>query len=420
MKRDRHSKAAVVFPFQCLSCSTRTVYDLGMILHVDMDAFYASVEQRDRPELCGKPVIVGGSPESRGVVSAASYEARKFGVHSAMPTSVARRLCPDAIFLPVRMQHYAAISRQIRSILESFTPLVEPLSLDEAFLDSTGTERLFGSPASVAGAIKRRVRAETNLIASVGVAPNKFVAKLASDLGKPDGLVVVDPAKLSEFLAPLPVGRIWGVGAKAERRLHAIGFRTIGQIAAAGQQIMIDHFRESGRHIAQLARGIDDRAVVPDYEAKSVSSETTFPRDIADRETLRGWLLELTDQVAARLRSAGIRAHTIEIKVRSSDFQTHTRATTLGDATDLTDEVWRAASELFDRRIPNSILPARLIGVAASGLERNAPMQRLLFDQAARVKQSAADHASDKIRQRFGDDAIRRAGTVAKTQEKPG
>jgi len=202
------------------------------------------------------------------------------------------------------------------------------------------------------------------------------------------------------------------VGAKAEHRLHELGFRTIGQLAAAPQQILIDHFGESGRSFHLLARGIDDRFVVPDWASKSISSETTFPRDIADREVLRSWLLELTDQVAARLRSSGIRAHTIEIKLRSSDFRTHTRSTTLGDPTDVTDEVWRAAAELFDRRIPNSILPARLLGVAATKLERAAPLQRLLFDEASRLKQHAADHTSDKIRERFGDDAIRRAGAL--------
>lgn len=257
-----------------------------MILHVDMDAFYASVEQRDRPELRGKPVIVGGSAESRGVVSAASYEARQFGVHSAMPTAVARPLCPHGILLPVRMEQYCAISRQIRGILESFTPLVEPLSLDEAFLDVHGTERLFGAAVEVARAIKQRVRTETDLVASVGVAPNKFLAKLASDAGKPDGLVLVDPGKIEAFLAPLPVGRIWGVGAKAEQRLHTLGFRTIGQLAAAPEQVLIDHFGESGRYFGELARGIDNRAVVPDWASKSISSETTFPRDIRD-STLR-------------------------------------------------------------------------------------------------------------------------------------
>jgi DNA polymerase-4 len=384
----------------------------GMILHVDMDAFYASVEQRDRPELRGKPVIVGGSAEGRGVVSAASYEARKFGVHSAMATVVAMRLCPHAILLPVRMEHYAAISRQIRTILESFTPVVEPLSLDEAFLDVSGTEGLFGPPRDVAVAIKHRVRSETQLVASVGVAPNKFLAKLASDVGKPDGLVVVDAARIREFLEPLPVGRIWGVGVRAEKQLRDLGIRTIAQLAAAPQKMLIDHFGELGRRFSELAHGVDNRRVIADWESKSISSETTFAFDIADREQLRRCLLELSDQVATRLRHAELRAHTIEIKVRSANFQTHTRSTTLNDPTDVTDELWRAASELFDRRIPDTILPARLLGVGASKLERSSPTQRRLFDDGSRLKQQAADHASDLIRERFGSGAIRRGGLL--------
>jgi DNA polymerase-4 len=290
--------------------------------------------------------------------------------------------------------------------------LVEPISLDEAFLDTSGTERLFGTPRSIAVAIKQRIRQETNLIASVGVAPNKFLAKLASDLGKPNGLVSVDSEKVAEFLAPLPIGRIWGVGAKAEQRLHALGFRTIGQIAAAPQEILMDHFGKLGQHIHELAHGLDSRTVVPDSESKSISSETTFPQDITDRAVLRSWLLELTDQVAVRLRSAGIRAYTIELKVRSTDFQTHTRSITLPNATDVTQEIWNAVANLFDRRVPNSILPARLIGVGATKLVRDAPLQQLLFEDGARHKQRAADGVSDTIRQRFGDGAIRRAGSL--------
>jgi len=224
------------------------------ILHVDMDAFYASVEQRDRPELHGRPVIVGGIA-GRGVVSAASYEARQFGVHSAMPIVTARRLCPQGVFLPVRMKHYAQISRQIREVFFSFTPLVEPLSLDEAFLDVCGSEAVLGPAAMIAQQIKDRIQAETDLTASVGVAPNKFLAKLASDHGKPDGFVVVAPDQVTEFLASLPVGRIWGVGKKAEQRLHTLGIRTIGQLAALPEKVLVDQFGASGRHVWQLAHG---------------------------------------------------------------------------------------------------------------------------------------------------------------------
>ena len=309
-----------------------------MILHVDMDAFYASVEQRDRPEIRGKPVIVGGSAESRGVVSAASYEARRFGVHSAMPTAVARRLCPHGIFLPVRMTHYATISWQIRGVLQSFTPLVEPISLDEAFLDVAGCERLFGPAPKMARTVKSMIAEQTGLVASVGVAPNKFLAKLASDHGKPNGLVVVEAGRVRQFLRPLPVGRIWGVGAKAEKRLNDLGIRTIGQLEVMPEQLLLDHFGESGRHLSQLARGIDDRLVVPDERAKSLSTETTFPCDISEREVLRSWLLELTEQVAFRLRSQGLRARIVELKLRSSDFRTHNRSVSLPEHTNLTHD----------------------------------------------------------------------------------
>jgi DNA polymerase-4 len=258
------------------------------------------------------------------------------------------------------------------------------------------------------------VLGETGLVASVGVAPNKFLAKLASDVGKPDGLVVVAPEQIIEFLNPLPVGRIWGVGAKAERRLHALGIRTIGQLAAVPPQIVIDHFGESGQHFVQLARGIDDRSVIPDWSAKSISSETTFARDISDRAVLRSWLLELADHVAARVRNAAVRTHTIEIKVRSSDFHTHVRSTTLAAPTDLTADIWQSAAELFDRRISAAILPARLLGVAASRLEHNEATQGLLFGDPSRAKQHAADQAYDQIRERFGGGAIRRAGVLGK------
>jgi DNA polymerase-4 len=377
-----------------------------------MDAFYASVEQRDRPELRGKPVIVGGSAESRGVVSAASYEARKFGVHSAMPTAVARRLCPDAAYLPVRMEHYAAISRLIRTILESFTPLVEPLSLDEAFLDVRGCEQLFGPAPEIGRSIKRRIREETELVASVGIAPNKFLAKLASDVKKPDGFVVVESEHVTEFLTPLPIDRLWGVGGRAAQRFHDLGVFTIGQLAKLPEQVLIDHFGDSGQHFWQLAHGMDDRPVVPDSAAKSISNETTFARDIGDRDILRSWLLELTGQVVVRLRAVESRARTVELKLRSSDFRTHTRSATVSDSTDLTDTIWRTVADLFDHKMPDTILPARLIGVGVSGLLRRTPIQRHLFEESSRAKQHAADQASDGIRERFGNEAIRRAGVL--------
>jgi DNA polymerase-4 len=381
------------------------------ILHVDMDAFYASVEQRDHPELRGRPVIVGGL-QGRGVVSAASYEARRFGVHSAMPIASARRLCPQGVFLPVRMQHYATIARHIREILLSYTPLVEPLSLDEAFLDIRGCEGLHGPAADIARQIKAHIRTETALIASVGAAPNKFLAKLASDHGKPDGLVVVPPAKVTEFLAPLPVGRLWGVGARAEKRLHLLGLRTVGQLAALPERLLVEHFGALGRHVWQLAHGQDDRAVVPDREAKSVSTETTFSRDIADREVLRVWLLELVDQLAGRLRQHGLRARTVELKVRSSDFRTRTRSLSLDEATDQTQLLWQTALALFERSLTADLLPARLLGVGCSNLTCDPLVQGQLFEDGQRQRRGALDRTVDAIRGRFGVEAIRRGSLI--------
>jgi DNA polymerase IV len=379
------------------------------ILHVDMDAFYASVEQRDRPELRGRPVIVGGSAEGRGVVCAASYEARRFGLHSAMPAVTARRLCPQGVFLPVRMSYYAQISRQLHQILLSFTPLVEPISLDEAFLDVHGCEGLFGPAPEIARKIKARIRAETELTASVGVAPNKFLAKLASDLRKPDGLVVIEPHQGHEVLGPLPVGRLWGVGKRGEKRLRALSLHTIGQIAALPEQILIDHFGEAGRQLWLLARGQDERAVVPDEEAKSVSTETTFARDIGSRHVLRSCLLELVEHLGPRLRRHGVRARTIDLKLRSSDFRTYTRAQTLPEPTDLTEVIWQTAANLLDTRVPNDWLPLRLLGVGATGLVRDLPVQGHLFEESWRAKQRALDSTVDAIRHQFGRSAIRRA-----------
>jgi DNA polymerase-4 len=382
------------------------------ILHVDMDAFYASVEERDNPELRGKPVIVGGSAGQRGVVSAASYEARRFGVHSAMPTATARRLCPHGVFLPVRMRHYATVARQIREILLSFTPLVEPLSLDEAFLDVRGCEGLFGPAPQIARRIKERVRDETGLVASVGVAPNKFLAKLASDLRKPDALVVVPADGVAAFLNPLPVGRIWGIGAKAEKRLHALGLHTVGQLAELPEEVLAGHFGETGRHVWRLANGLDGRLVVPDREAKSISTETTFAQDIGDAEVLRVWLLDLVEQLAARLRRHGLRGRTIELKLRSSDFRTRSRSLSLADATDVTDTIWQAARALLDRSLTRDVLPLRLLGVGASKLTRDAAVQGDLFDGEHTHRQSQLDRTVDAIRGQFGSTSIQRGSLV--------
>ena len=383
-----------------------------MILHVDMDAFYASVEARDRPELVGKPVIVGGSPERRGVVAAANYVARKFGVHSAMPSVTARRLCPRGIFLPSRIDHYAEVSQQIRGIFERFTPLVEPLSLDEAFLDVTGSEPLFGPAAEIGRKIKRVIRREVRLVASVGVAPNKFLAKIASDLEKPDGFVVVEPEKVPDFLNPLPIERIWGVGRQGSQVFHRLGIRTIGQLRQLPLEVLKQNFGASGEHFWRLARGIDDRRVVPEREAKSISHETTFERDIEDRDVLRAWLLDLTEQVGWRLRRHGLRGRTVQIKIRFADFSTITRSHTLPEVTNLTEELWQAVEELLRKGLLARHAPVRLLGVGVSGLDDSGVAQGLLFDQEERQRQGRLDSVKDRLKHRFGPDALRRGSTL--------
>jgi len=380
----------------------------SMILHVDMDAFYASVEQRDRPELAGKAVIVGGDPDRRGVVSAASYEARRFGVHSAMPSAMARRLCPHGVFLRPRIDHYAAVSRVIREVFGRYTPLVEPLSLDEAFLDVGGSEGLFGPAPEIGRRIKREIRDELQLVASVGVAPNKFLAKIASDLEKPDGFVVVEPDAVQAFLDPLPVSRLWGVGKVGGRSLERLGVRTIGQLRKLPVEVLASKFGSMGEHLWRLARGIDQRPVVPDHQAKSISHETTFAVDVADREVLRAWLLELVEQVARRLRRHALRARTVELKVRFPDFRTITRSQTLPEPTNVTAELWQAATAILDARLPRPCPPVRLLGFGTSGLDTSGQVQRQLFDEPARQRQGQLDAATDAIQTRFGIGAIRR------------
>jgi DNA polymerase IV len=383
------------------------------ILHVDMDAFYAAVEQRDRPELRGQPVIVGGVA-GRGVVCAASYEARKFGVHSAMPTGQARRLCPHGVFLPMRMRHYVAISHQIREVMSAFTPLVEPLSLDEAFLDVTGCEGLFGPPPEIGRKIKEQICRETGLTASVGVAPNKFLAKLASDFGKPDGFVVLEPPAVRAFLEPLPIGRLWGVGAKGEKRLHALGIQTVGQLAALPETVLIDHIGPSGGHLWRLAHGMDGRTVEPDRDAKSISTETTFAFDIGDRSVLRVWLLDLVDHLGTRLRQAGLRAKRLDLKLRSSDFRTRMLSEALPEPTDVTQVCWQTALGLFNRGLDSQWLPLRLLGVGASNLTRETAVQQDLFEHAERKRQGQLDQAIDAIRGQFGAASIQRGSLLEK------
>ncbi|HEX3869794.1 MAG TPA: DNA polymerase IV, partial [Pirellulales bacterium] len=383
-----------------------------MILHVDMDAFYASVEERDNPRLVGQPVVVGGTAEGRGVVAAANYVARKFGIHSAMPAVTARRLCPQAMFLPVRMDHYAGISHQIRDIFEQYTPLVEPLSLDEAFLDVTGSQDLFGSAPEIGREIKQRIRDEVQLVASVGVATNKFLAKIASDLQKPDALVVVDSDRVQEFLDPLPVGRIWGIGKVTSKLFDRLGIHTIGQLRELSIETLEELFGAVGEHYWRLARGVDERRVVPDREAKSISHETTFAIDVDDIEVLRAWLLELVEQVARRLRRHQLKGRTVDLKVRFADFRTISRTVTLSEPTNITQELWQAGVELLVTRLPPRHLPVRLLGMGVSGFASNAS-QGLLFEAEERQRQRQLDETADRIQQRFGAAALGRASGLA-------
>ena len=391
-----------------------------MILHVDMDAFYASVEERDQPTLVGKPVIVGGTPEGRGVVAAANYVARKFGVHSAMPAATAKRLCPHAVFLRSRMAYYAEVSEQIRTIFEHYTPLVEPLSLDEAFLDVTGSEPLFGSAVGIGHRIKQDIRDHLNLVASVGVAPNKFLAKIASDLEKPDGFVIVEPGQEQQFLDPLPVGRLWGVGRVTGRVFDKLGIHTIGRLRQVPIELLRHHFGNSAEHLWNLAHGIDERRVIPEREAKSISHETTFAQDIEDVEILRAWLLELSEQVGCRMRRHGLRGRTVNLKVRFGDFSTVTRAQTLPEATNVTQEIWQTVSQMLAERMPARRLKVRLLGVGMSGLTDRELAQLSLFPEAEHERDSRLDNVADRIKEKFGATSMQRGlGLLRGGEPKP-
>ena len=389
-----------------------------MILHVDMDAFYASVEERERPELAGQPVIVGGTPEGRGVVAAANYEARKYGVHSAMPAATAKRLCPQAVVLRPRLDFYASVAHEIRDIFHRYTPLVEPLSLDEAFLDVTGSEALFGPAIEIGQRIKQEIREKLKLTASVGIASNKFLAKIASDLEKPNGFVVVEVGTEQQFLDPLPVGRLWGVGRATNRELEKLHVRTIGDLRRLSDEILLARFGQHGAHLWQLAHGFDPRKVVPDREAKSISHETTFAVDICGREVLRSWLLHLTELVARRLRQHDLRGNTVQIKVRYSNFETITRAASMPEPTNITDEIWHAASRLLDERLPDRPLKIRLLGVGVTGFETSRAAQRTLFPEEERQSRGRLDQAVDTIREKFGRASVSRGSNLSLDQVK--
>lgn len=375
------------------------------ILHVDMDAFYASVEQRDDPSLRGKPVVVGGKL-SRGVVSAASYEARKFGIHSAMPIAEASRRCPLAVFLPVNLKRYQEVSLQIRQIFLTYTPMVEPLSLDEAFLDVTGSTSLFGPADIIALTIKQRIQQELDLTASVGLACNKFLAKLASDLKKPDGFVVVQPDRIQELLDPLPVERIWGVGEKTAEQLHSHNVKTVRDLRHLELGFLTHLFGTLGNQLYQLAQGIDDRPVESDRVVKSIGRETTFETDIAERDVLETTLLKLAVDVGRNLRKETLRGKTIILKVRYNDFRTLTRSRTLPRATDLDDVIYQEACSLL--RELSLKQPLRLIGVTLSNLTDQIENQLSLFEEP-QLERENLTRVLDLVKEKYGEKSITRA-----------
>jgi DNA polymerase-4 len=376
------------------------------IIHLDMDAFYPSVEVLDNPSLKGKPVIVGGSKE-RGVVSSASYEARKFGVHSAQPIAQALRLCSHGIFLPVRMSRYKEVSDHIFQIFYSFTPLVEPLSIDEAFLDVTGSERLFGTPVELAKKIKQKVIQDTGLTVSAGIAPSKFVAKIASDMDKPDGLTVVWPDKVREFLDPLSIDKMWGVGKVTQKALVRLGIHTFRDLSRMPVQILERRFGKHGLKMHQLSMGMDERDVVPHHEAKSIGHEQTFAQDVIELKAAKKELLALANKLAHRIRSHNVEGQTITLKVKYSDFVLITRSTTLTKATDDGSEIYTRACELLAKTAVGK-RPVRLLGISLSQLTvRGAGEQLTLFHESNKSKKRKDLHqALDSLYEKHGNKSI--------------
>jgi DNA polymerase IV len=387
------------------------------VLHVDMDAFYASVELRSRPDLRGKPVIVGGGG-SRGVVLSATYEARRFGVHSAMPMSRARRLCPHAVVLPPHHDTYVEVSAGVMEIFRSITPLVEPLALDEAFLDVAGARRRLGSPAAIGELIRVRVADEQGITCSVGVASTKFVAKLASTRCKPDGLLVVPRDEVVPFLHPLPVSALWGVGERTDEALARLGLRTVGDVANTPLATLQRALGPaSGAHLSALAWGRDDREVVPHEPDRSIGAEETFARDVDDPDVVRREFLRLAERTAVRLRTAGMQGRTVSVKVRFADFTTITRARTLREATDVARDIYLTACSLYDA-LGLERARIRLVGVRVEGLvESSRQPRQLLLGERDRGRRDA-ERAADRAVRRFGRGVVRPASLVDSNEDR--
>lgn len=382
-----------------------------VIFHVDVDAFFAAVEQRDHPELKGRPVVVGADPKAgrgRGVVSTCSYEARRFGIHSAMPISQAYRLCPQAVFLPVDGKKYSRVSRDIFQIFDEFAPQVEPVSIDEAFLDVTGSHHLFGTPQETGQRLKQRIRDQVGLTVSVGIAPIKMVAKIASDHCKPDGLLEIPSGEVLDFLWPLSVRKLWGVGPKTQQALERRGISTIGQLARTPPELLGKHFGKNGLHLHDLANARDFREVQNPEEAKSLSSEHTFDQDVDDLDMLDKTLLILSEKTSRHLRKSGLKGKTVTLKIRTQGFSTSTRAMTLGQRTNFTDVIYKTARELFIDFIKPGI-KVRLLGIKISHLEDDY-IQDSLFSEPEDNLSEKVHRVMDRIKDKFGERAIHRGG----------
>lgn len=385
------------------------------IIHVDMDAFYASVEQRDNPSLQGKPVIIGG-PGRRGVVSAASYEARRFGVHSAMPLSEARRRCPQGVFLPADHHKYHLVSQTLRAIFYDFTPLVEPLSLDEAFLDVTGMDWLFNHPLTMARQIKERIAHELSLTASAGIAANKFLAKLASDLEKPNGLVLIKPGEEAQVLDNLPLRRLWGVGVKTAQLLFDMHIETIGQLARTDPQVLEQQLGKWALEAYRLAHGQDDRPVIPGIAPKSIGNEITFEENLTCREDITTHLLALAEQVGRRLRYSNYSGRTITVKLRFIPFDTITRSQTLAQPTNLSEVLYETACQILRRTVFRDHV--RLVGLTVSQLTTDAGGQLSLFADAE-DKRRAVTEAVDRLKDKYGDTIVTKGRLLTEKRKTP-
>ncbi|MCK4532281.1 DNA polymerase IV [bacterium] len=382
------------------------------IIHIDMDAFFAAVEQRDNPQYKGKPVVVGADPKrgkGRGVVSTCSYEARKFGIHSAMPISIAYRKCPEAIFLPVNMEKYQKVSLEIGKVLGEFSPQVEWVSIDEAFLDISGSYHLFGSPYKTGLLLKSRVKEVTGLTSSVGIAPHKFAAKIASDLKKPDGLVEVTQDSLLTFLWPLEINRIWGVGKKAVKVLNESGIYTMGDLAHRKVEKLVELLGKNGEHIWQLANGLDDREVETEREIKSISNEYTFQQDTDNKEKIGSALLSLCEKVSQRLFQKELKAKTITLKIRTGDFKTYSRTVSISNPTNFTDVIFKEIQKTYNN-FQTKGKKIRLLGVKASNFSLDTKQSDFLSEKENK-KRKKIQRAMEKIKDKFGEDAIYRSGS---------